>query len=83
MAKKSINLNKIVKFSGFLNGTIYVFLNMLLMKNIKRVNIMCNNSNSNTSCNCIAEILKVINILDGMFRHVVEKQYLYMIFEES
>ena len=26
---------------------------------------------------------KVINILDGMFRHVVEKQYLYMIFEES
>lgn len=26
---------------------------------------MCNNSNSNTSCNCIAEILKVINILQS------------------
>lgn len=24
---------------------------------------MCNNSNSNSKCNCIAEILKVINIL--------------------
>lgn len=26
---------------------------------------MCNNSNSNSSCNCIAEILKVINILQS------------------
>ena len=38
---------------------------MLLMKKIERVNIMCDNSNNNTKCNCIAEILKVINILQN------------------
>ena len=35
------------------------------MKKIERVNIMCDNSNNNTNCNCIAEILKVINILQN------------------
>ena len=38
---------------------------MLLMKKIERVNIMCDNSNNNSKCNCIAEILKVINILQN------------------
>ena len=45
--------------------TIYNNLNKLLMKKIERVNIMCDNSNNNTNCNCIAEILKVINILQS------------------
>ena len=35
------------------------------MKKIERVNIMCNDSNSKSNCNCIAEILKVINILQN------------------
>ena len=34
------------------------------MKKIERVNIMCDNSN-NKNCNCIPEILKVINILQS------------------
>ena len=38
---------------------------MLLVKKIERVNIMCENSNQSSSCNCIAEILKVINILQS------------------
>ena len=45
--------------------TIYKILNMLLVKKIERVNIMCNESNSKSKCNCIAEILKVINILQS------------------
>lgn len=38
---------------------------MLLVKKIERVNIMCEKSNQSSSCNCIAEILKVINILQS------------------
>ena len=48
---------------GRLTCTFYSNLNMLLMKKIERVNIMCDNSKS--KCNCIAEILKVINILQN------------------
>ena len=33
------------------------------MKKIERVNIMCNDSITNSKCNCFAEILKGINIL--------------------
>ena len=29
------------------------------------------------------KIIKVINILSYLFSHIIEKQYLYMIFEES
>ena len=47
---------------GRLTCTFYSNLNMLLMKKIERVNIMCNDSKTNSKCNCIAEILKVINI---------------------
>ena len=36
-----------------------------------------------TSWRDCAKSLKVINILDRLFRHVGKKQYLYMIFEES
>ena len=36
------------------------------MKKIERVkNIMCNTSNSRPKCNCISEVLKVINILQN------------------
>ena len=50
---------------GRLTCTFYSNLNMLLMKKIERVNIMCNDSKTNSKCNCIAEILKVINILQS------------------
>ena len=36
-----------------------------IMNNTERVNNMCNETNNNTNCNCIAEILKVINILQN------------------
>ena len=64
---------------GRLTCTFYSNLNMLLMKKIERVNIMCNDSKTNSKCNCIAEILKVINILqsevcpgDTCLKHVQE-----------